>query len=285
MKRFSFLLCLGLFAASSAHASMCSYEDNRVPSDENRVGRATARFNPTHTKRGKCTVALVGKTCFVTSGVCGQIAEYVEFKVPGSIDGIPQESEKNDFYYIDPNSVVYSGEITAKGGIGKHWGVGEFLVNQETKLYPGEAYGHFNFPEKKSKKGIDISVYQFGNTDNSRYGVTSGLEGPNPFGSELHYALSSTEAKLVKSGIFLLPGIMEHNGDTNTGSSGAPLIDKATDEVIGVNTHGGCDSTARGRKTNSATSLVGNKKFYKAVRRCLSREQMLIDIRDQLYNM
>ena len=85
---------------------------------------------------------------------------------------------------------------------------------------------------------------------------------------------SISKGTLVKSGIFLLPKIIEFNADTYSGSVGAAVINVETEKIVGVVTHGGCKADygvkLGARYTNSGTSITGNKSFNKAVQACIA---------------
>ena len=275
---------LSFFITSLAYAEICSYEDNRVESNDKAVARATYRFDPTASSRARCTVTMISKTCFVTSGQCGKWAEYMEFNVPASINGKPQKSSSEDFYYIDPHSIRASGDNVATGQIGKHWGVGRALMNQETKLFPGEAQGFHPVISSRPSKNIDIKVVQYSSTNPNSYDVRTGRVSRNQDWDILNFSQSVSSGVLINAGTLLIPNIIEFNADTGAGSAGAPIINSETRELIGVNTHGGCQAAPnRSDLTNSGTSVYGNKDFRDAVNYCLSKEAGVIATRDIIY--
>jgi V8-like Glu-specific endopeptidase len=61
---------------------------------------------------------------------------------------------------------------------------------------------------------------------------------------------------------------LRHRIDTMGGNSGSTIINEATQEIIGIHTHGGC-STAED-SANAGTSLAKNQEFVNAVKACLA---------------
>lgn len=93
----------------------------------------------------------------------------------------------------------------------------------------------------------------------------------------MHYAQQGARGSLVKPAIFLIPEILEHNADTYAGAGGAAIINEATGEIIGINTHGGCAARYMNpigaRYTNSGTSIWGSRKFKKAIQACINSDK------------
>ena len=261
----NFLLLLSLLITSLvAHADICGKEDDREASFDPRVGRLV--------KTGEtsgCGATLIGNNCIVSIGSCAISRDYVEFNVPQSIAGVPQTAAQRDRYFVDPNFIEYQ-----KGSIGNEWAVLKIKKNEVTQLDAGQVQGYYKVANKKSPKNSNIKVIGYGYALNDLYDIKKGEVPANKYPETLHFAQQVSKGLLVKSGIFLIPEILEHSADTSYGTWGGAIIDEKSNELIGITTHGGCRAhytqTIGARYTNSGTSITGSKKFRNAVNRCLS---------------
>ncbi|ATH07121.1 hypothetical protein BIY24_03960 [Halobacteriovorax marinus] len=254
------IFLIGFFSIFSVNAEICSFDDNRISSNDPRVGRLSGLKS-----NSGCAATLVGKNCIITSSVCAKLDRVVEFNIPSSEDGVPAIAKAEDTYEVDPSGFSYD-----NSGIGKFWAVAKLKRNELTGKLPGEVQGYFPVISKKPRKNDKIYILQYANTNPDRYDVISGEVGANPNGYSLNYSQSSANGVLVKAGIFLIPEIIYHNVDVSHGGAGAPLINSSTHEVVGVHTHGGCQSGQGRDRTNAATSIWGNKEFKKAIYQCLN---------------
>lgn len=232
-----------LMMSVSAFADICG-KDDRTESFDPRVGRLVSEGNT----QG-CTVALVGESCVVTAGNC-VTHDYVEFNVPQSVAGIPQAASLQDRYMVDKTFMRYSVE-----GIGQQWAVIKLAANELTGTHAGKNQGFFKIAAKKAPKDTIIKVISFGHVAN------------RDDADILNFAQQSSQGLLSK-GVLFMPAIIEHSADTSSGSLGAPIINANSGEILGVNTHGGCQGNY---SNNSGTSISGNKKFAKAINECLAR--------------
>ncbi|WPU64079.1 trypsin-like serine peptidase [Peredibacter starrii] len=259
-------LIMSLIALTSINsfADICGQEDDRAPSFDTRVGRMVKADET----RG-CAATLVSNNCVITIGTCAVSRDYVEFNVPQSIAGIPQTSAIKDRYYIDHTFVRYE-----TGGIGQNWAVMKLKKNEVTDLDAGQVQGYYKVATKKSLKNSTVKLISYAYALNDLYEIKIGEVPPNKYPEVLHFSQGSSTGKLVKSGLPLIPAILEHTADTTIGSWGAPIIDEKSNEVIGITTHGGCRATyinpIGARFTNSGTSITGSKKFKEAVNKCMS---------------
>lgn len=258
MKYFLFTLLL----SSPAFADICGKTDDRILSMEPRVGRLV--------KSGEtagCNITLIGNNCAITSGACDE-TDYAEFYVPYSLKGVAQPADEKNVYYVK--------ERTASNrGIGSTWSVVKLAPNAITHKNAHDVQGFYKIKNKSSKNFIKIKVVSYGGVNNDSYPVSSGEVPPNSNPDQMNYAQQESRGDLVKAGIFLIPSIIEHNADTSYGSAGAPVIDEQLDELVGITTHGGCRAVyvnpIGARFTNSGTSILGNRKFLKAINSCLSK--------------
>ena len=248
MLRLFFSLLL-LSMTQTSFADICGRSDDRQISNDPKVGRLSKLGN----NQG-CVVALVGPNCAVTAGSCLKSADFAEFNTPLSIGGIPQPSKEEDQYIVDKQSWEFD-----YGSIGKEWAVIKFKKNAVSGRFPGEAQGFYSLATYKSHKDDDIRIVS--------YGTTSLLDYPHPQNDIRNYAQQTAYGKIVKAGILLLPTIIEHNADTAWGGLGSPIINEKTDELIGISTHGGCETS----KTNSGTLFDKAKAFKAAVAACLKQ--------------
>lgn len=256
------IICVLTF---SVQADICGKTDDRIPSFDSKVGRFVKEG-----QRQGCGITLISDKCAITIGECAENRDYAEFNVPASIAGIPQASAPEDIYYVKKGSAIFE-----KRGIGQQWAVVELEPNRVTKKLPGDVQGFYEVATGKYKNNEPIRVVGYGYGLNDTEYVRSGEVAPNTNGDVIHYAQQVSYGKMVKAGIFLIPSIIEHDADTSYGSWGAPVISENTNEVVGINTHGGCKAIYMNpigaRYTNSGTSTFGTKKFKKAIAACLAK--------------
>lgn len=231
------------FISSVSFADMCGPTDDRVLSSDSKVGRLSRDG-----KNYGCTVTMISEKCGITSGTCTPNSDFAEFNPPLSIGGVAMPSKAEDQYRLDLS--FYDFEATNK--IGENWGVIKFEKNSVTNRFPGEVQGFYNLISKKMNKNSPIRVVSYGG-DNSSDTKT--------------FAQQTSKGLATKPGLFLLPTIIEFTADTGWGSSGSPIISEDTNEVAGINTHGGCEV----RLSNTGTFLYKNKKVMDAVAACLKQ--------------
>lgn len=257
MKKLFFLMIGSALTSQVAQADICGNTDDRIPSQEPRV----ARFTEPDQFSG-CAATLISKNCIVTTGSCATRKENAEFNVPPSIAGIPQRSSAEDTYTID-----YGFMIASRGGVSEEWAVTKLSPNPITGKSAGEVQGYFKLASGKPRKNDQVKVVQYAYALSDAPYVVSGKVSANPFEDILHYAQSSSHG-VLNAGLLFIPGILEYRIDTSYGASGAPIINTTTDELIGVNSHGGCTA----KKSNAGTSVWGSKAFKKAIKACLDSD-------------
>lgn len=253
-----------LLSASMAQAEICGKADDRVPSFDSKVGRLVKEG-----AKSGCGATLVGPSCVITIGECAQDRDLVEFNVPASVAGISQASSSEDVYYVDKSATVFK-----RGGIGNQWAVLRLYPNKVTQKNAGDVQGFYRLADKKSQSGDPIRVVQYAYALNDTYDIRQGNIPASKYPETMHFAQQVSYGKLVKAGIFLIPEIIEHDADTSYGSWGSPVINEKTNEVVGINTHGGCRAEYMvklgARYTNSGTSVTGSSEFKRAITACLS---------------
>lgn len=139
-------------------ATICGPTDDRLPSDDPRVGRVVPIG---------CTVWLINDSnnCLITAGHCADGAlNVVEFNVPLSDGGGGlQHPGPEDQYAVDFNSKQF-----INGGIGDDWGYFGCFNNTETGLPAGVVQGDFFVLAETppANKGQNIRITGYG-TDSS----------------------------------------------------------------------------------------------------------------------
>lgn len=192
--------------------------DDRIASTEERVGR----IDPIG-----CTGWIVADGQLLTAGHClTASSQILSFNVPPSLpSGTVQFPGPEDQYTLDMGS--FQG---TNGGVGNDWGTFTVADNTQTGLQPLAAQGD-GFYLRQNLGPVDIRITGFG-VDTAETNQTNQTNvGPNA-GS------SGTTMRYVT--------------DTTGGNSGSPVIDEATDEAVGIHTHGGCGAASG---NNNGTSL------------------------------
>jgi V8-like Glu-specific endopeptidase len=222
-------LVLGSVTASLSGTieSQCGPQDNRVLSNDPR----SARVLPVG-----CSVWMFDDCnhCFGTAGHCsGSSLSVVQFNVPasssnGSLNNPPPQHQ----YTVDPVS-----RQSLNGGIGNDWGYFGVFPNSNTGLTPfqsqGQAYHLASPPPFNGSNTIRITGY---GTDSSP--LTANQVQQTHVGPWAHH--TSTQ--------------LGYQTDTTGGNSGSPVIHEQTGNVIGVHTHGGCDTGGGGSNSGTASN-------------------------------
>ncbi len=204
-----------------AEKSICGPSDNRVDSTDSRVGR----IDPIG-----CTGWMINNGKLLTAGHClaGSGNTTLSINPPKSTSGGTVQFPPADRQY----SIVQSSFDFVNGGVGNDWGIFAVNNNSVTGLQPMAAHGSFAFRQDLGPSTIRITGF----------GVDSGSDNQS---NQTH-----TGANTGSSGT-----TMRYNADTQGGNSGSPVIDEATNQAVGIHTHGGCSSSGG---NNSGTS------FFKA---------------------
>ena len=138
--------------------SICGPNDDRLPSDDPRSGRAVPIG---------CTAWIFddANNCLLTAGHCSTASlQVIEFNVPFSDGGGGlQHPGPEDQYAVDVSS-----KQSVAGGVGNDWGYFGCFANTETGLTPGEAQGAFFTlaDTPPPLQGQDIRITGYG-TDNT----------------------------------------------------------------------------------------------------------------------
>jgi V8-like Glu-specific endopeptidase len=207
--------------------AICGLQDDRVLSSDPR----SARKFPYG-----CTVFLIDDPAhsFLSAGHCATDLDVVEFNVPLSAsNGSAIHPPPADQYAVDPVSLQH-----ASSGVGNDWSYFGCFANSTTGLTAFEAQGacyvRAAVPPPATLQPLEVVGY----------GIT-----------ELPVPMTWSRAQKIGEGNYVAFGgsTIFHSVDTTTGNSGSAIYDPATDRVIGIHTHGGCEvGTNKGTAINQA---------------------------------
>jgi V8-like Glu-specific endopeptidase len=130
--------------------------------------------------------------------------------------------------------------------------------NPITKKFPGSVQGKVRFTLYPVKVGSKLSITGYGVDRND----------------PVHNMSQQIHAGLLKNGGSRSDATLRYQVDTEPGNSGSGIIDTRTRRLIGVHTHGGCDSGLN-TEGNQGTSLAYHQRFKAAVYQCLREERKL----------
>ncbi len=231
---------------------ICGTADNRVPSDDERVGRIVVNALAAQCFAGFpcgwCTGWITSEPagsldkCHLTAGHCtdhpGFVAPVLQFDVPDSDDDCSiNHPPPSDQFAIDVASVVDS-----DGGIGDDYAIFKCFPNTETGLdtWPSQGFAAFALAAAMPGAGATVRVTGYG---------TDGTDANNAAGGNASCTctpadLTGTRHEIQQTHTGPLNGTpgtqVDHEVDTCGGDSGAPVINECTGEAIGIHTHGGC---------------------------------------------
>ena len=188
--------------------------DNRVTATDTRITRLIDTAVAT---QSVCTGFLISADSWgLTAGHCFAFATLAiaEFNVPPSLsNGALVHPPVVDQFPIDQSNIQFS-----LAGIGFDWGLFRLLPNTMGQD-AAAIHGHFNLATTIPGLNSTISV--------TGYGSDSGAD---------NHALQTDAGPLtVHNG-----SLLGYQVDITSGSSGGPIIDVASGDVIGVHTNGGC---------------------------------------------
>ena len=216
-------LLIGLENVATPGDTICGPDDDRVASSDDRVARF---LNSSGTSA--CTGWLGPAPCAFTAGHCvptyGHLAEW--HVPPSTSTGALQHPPPEFQFPIDMSSIQ-----GVNGGVGNDYAL--------TRIFPntlGED-PHVKFPH------FTMGFFLPSGSDVIRitgYGSDSGVDDQV---QQTHFGpfAGSSGAQL------------QYQADTTGGNSGSPVIHEATQQAVGIHTHGGCGS---GGGANSGTSIT-----------------------------
>lgn len=216
-----------VFEEDANERSICGTVDDRVLSNDPRVGRAMPVT---------CTAWLFNdeNKCLLTAGHCaGASLQVMQFNVPLSTSGgSTVNPPPQDQYPIDPASVQ-----SQNGGVGNDWCYFGCFKNSNTDLTPAQAQGDYFIlaPFAPPVSGQDIRITGYG-------GVSA------PVSPTWNYVQKTHVGPYVS----LSGNTVRYATDTTGGNSGSPVIDESTGLAIGIHTHAGCTT---GGGSNQGTAI------------------------------
>lgn len=247
-------------AVIDAPDTLCEGDD-RVASDDNRVGRLTDMTWPGF---AFCTAWLTSNGSLLTAGHCVDgdpdlggpmlpdgtmdwtTATVVEFEVPDSTaDGQPVFSAADNQYPVDLDSVSWNFNGQGVAPFGSDWAVFRVNRNANTNRLPHHVYGFFRTIVARPVDFM-IRITGYG-------GDQTPLGTGTPPGAN-----AQSQTNQTSTGPYI--GHLESEGgiayfyrtDSEGGNSGGPIIWEETGAAVGIHTNGGCNDEGAG---NSGTAF------------------------------
>jgi V8-like Glu-specific endopeptidase len=239
------LITLILFTGQSyaGQKTICGETDDRSLSFNPKIGR----LFKDESHKG-CTITLINENCGITAGHCLPVLKYAEFNTPISEEGQAQASDLKDVYEIDEATILMEHD-----GPGKDWAVMQLKRNEITGKFPGEVQGYYNINFNKQKIGTKLRITGYGRDS----------EAARNFAQQTH----SGKLVLIGSSWFG-DTVLAHTVDTMGGNSGSTILNDATDEIIGIHTHGGCREDGG---ANMGTVISEHEDLKAAIKACLNQ--------------
>mmetsp|Transcript_2464 Transcript_2464/g.3761 ORF Transcript_2464/g.3761 Transcript_2464/m.3761 type:complete len:369 (-) Transcript_2464:889-1995(-) len=213
---------IGLCEGDIVADSICGLEDDRVASEDVRVGRM-----------GGCSAWLISENVFIWAGHCGTPGDNTRIHFTYGTGSAATE----DQYAVDLPTHRRS------TGFGNDWGAGRFKKNSSTQKWPGVAQ-----TEKCGTPGC--GWYTLGPVPSQTTGNNIRITG---------YGVAAVQSRSQKTHIGELYSIsstvLRYRPDTTGGNSGSPVIHEETGNVIGVHTHGGCSQSEPIAGSNAGTRI------------------------------
>ena len=236
------LFALFLFTSFTAAAMICG-QDDRIPHFDMRIGRMKLSFADSG-----CTATMISKNCAITAGHCLKHMKTLEFDVPLSVRGRTQFADPQNIYEIDQSSIVYQ-EVRPS----TDWAVFKVKRNMLTKLSAGEANGYFPVNFNTPEVGEELMISGYGRDDRGD--------------KSRNYTLQTDHGKLTAIQTLIFGKALHYRIDGTGGTSGSAVIRVKHQDIIGVHTHGGCDSI-----DNHGTLLSQRPDFIAAIKACLKSD-------------
>ncbi len=238
-----FLLSLILFSSFPSFAMICG-EDDRVPHFDMRIGRMKLSFVDSG-----CTATMISKNCAITAGHCLKHMKTLEFDVPLSTRGKTQFAEPQNIYEIDQKSIVWQEKRPSTD-----WAVFKVKKNMFTKLSAGEANGYFPVNFETPEVGEELMFSGYGRDERGN--------------KERNYTLQTDHGKLTATKSLIFGPALHYRIDSMGGTSGSAIIRVKEQDIVGIHTHGGCDSI-----DNHGTSISQRPELIQAIKACLSSDK------------
>jgi trimeric autotransporter adhesin len=229
-----------------APETICGTNDDRVASNDSRVGRVNLLNVPGNTSNPFCTAWIVSNGALLTAGHCVDsdfngttdpnfLTSVVEFNVPASLpNGTTVFSNPNSQYPV--GAVAGMGYDGPASALGRDWAVFSVGPNSNTGVLPHAVQSFFRMSSETpipSTESVTVTGY---GVDNTPVGTTGG-ENAQTRTLQTHSALFIGE--IANGGDFAL----YYQVDTTSANSGSPVIWDNTGYTIGIHTNGGCTVT------------------------------------------
>jgi len=227
--------------------SICGLDDDRELSAHPHVGK----------------ILPIGCTGFVTDRVCGSAGfgrwhlsaghcvagpafSVLAFDVPlSNPDCSWRMPHPDDQYAIDPFSIA-----SENVAVGADWSAFCTFPNSNTGLFSHQAQGGgLALAESLPVNGVQLSVFGYGNDGNAAAGG-GGDDACSCSETSGTGTYENVQQRSLGSLLDVQGSVLTHDADTCSGNSGSPILWR--EAVIGVHTHGGCDTVG----TNAATSIT-----------------------------
>jgi trimeric autotransporter adhesin len=250
-----FFIVDGFFAESGREAVKDPYSqhstmktlcggDNRVPSNDNRVGRLNV---------SGCTGWLVSNGAVLTAGHCAPVGSVFEVNIPPSAaNGTTVASAIQDQF-----PVVATGQQSQSSGAGADWAVFSLGPNSLGEIAHVK-FGFFRLTRSRPAVGTTLRVTGCG-VDNTP-AFTGGICGARDSAGACTHPNCNAQSQTLQTGTgtFSSETITAGNAtltyavDTEPANSGSPIIWEANGWAIGIHDAGGCTA---GGGANGGTSF------------------------------
>jgi len=237
-----------LDASFSEPDSICGQTDDRVPSSDPRVGRLSMG----------CTAWIIdvpsagANKLHLSAGHCVATNPVLSFAVPNS--------QANCALVAPPPSKQFAIDTatmqSSNGGVGNDWWV--------FRCFPNATTGRTSFQEQGAAFALAAALPATGTLlRNYGYGL-DGTNVNNATGANGSCSCASangtgTRNQTQQTHTGLLNQIsgtsLRYDFDTCGGNSGSVVLHGATDQVLGIHTHGGCSTTAGSNNIGTAITL------------------------------
>lgn len=193
-------------------------DDDRIASTNPRCGRIIGAT-------GLCSGFIVSNGAHLSAGHCNTNLIILQFNVPPSLpNGTIQHPGPNDQYSIDPASIAFHDDTGEGNELGNDWAVFACFPNANTGLLPVHAQGAF-YRMSRDDDPSDVRV--------TGYGSDPGTSGNYAQQTDSGSYLGQTYWDASDVGI-------EYIVDTESGSSGSPVIILGALRTLGIHEAGGC---------------------------------------------
>lgn len=218
--------------------TICGVDDRR-PSSDPKIGRISkSAGNP------GCSMTMISDTVAISAGHCSSYLQVAEFNVPSSVGGNTRAAKREDQYRVVPGSMQF-----IDGGIGNDWAVFRLEPNRVTGRNPGEVQGRYPVSYERPSVGTIVRITGYGRDS----------EPDRNFAQQTHHGPVSS----------LNRSAMYHKADTQGGNSGSTVRRNNDGAILGIHTHGGCDSQG-----NGSTLIATHPQLRRAIERALREERI-----------